>query len=229
MTSAPTPGREPAAPSRVLVSGGAGFLGSHLCEHLLALGYAVVAVDDLSTGRPENLRSAEREPLFRFLHRDITRDLAEDPALAGPLAAVVHLACPASPRAYLGRPIETLWTGSLGTLNLLELALRKGARFLYASTSEVYGEPEVHPQHEGYWGSVNPVGPRAVYDESKRFGEAAVTVRVHLRDQPPATVAGRSDAAQAGHRRGAQPPRLGAVHPARGRDQMHAARLPAAE
>jgi dTDP-glucose 4,6-dehydratase len=165
---------EPTRP-RVLVSGGAGFLGSHLCERLLAEGYAVIAVDNFVTGRTANLRTALDDRNLTLLRKDITeQDLAAEPALQGPLAAVVHLACPASPRDYLSHPIDTLKTGSLGTLNLLEVAVCKRARFVYASTSEVYGDPEVHPQHEGYWGNVNPIGPRAVYDESKRFGEAAV-------------------------------------------------------
>ncbi|NYV74000.1 SDR family oxidoreductase [Streptomyces sp. UH6] len=160
---------------RVLVSGGAGFIGSHLCERLLAEGCSVVAVDDLSTGRVSNLDAVLDHPRFTLLRQDIRSDsLAREPCLDGDLAAVVHLACPASPREYLRRPIDTLRTGSHGTLNLLDLAVRSSARFLYASTSEVYGDPEVHPQPESYWGNVNPGGPRAVYNEAKRFGEAAV-------------------------------------------------------
>ncbi|MGK5447108.1 UDP-glucuronic acid decarboxylase family protein [Streptomyces radiopugnans] len=164
------------ARSRVLVSGGAGFIGSHLCERLLAEGYSVIAVDNLSSGQVANLGAVLDDPEFTLLQQDITLpSLAQEACLNGALAAVVHLACPASPRDYLQHPIETLRTGSQGTLNLLELAVQKRARFVYASTSEVYGDPEVHPQPESYWGKVNPTGPRAVYNESKRFGEAAVT------------------------------------------------------
>jgi dTDP-glucose 4,6-dehydratase len=136
----------------------------------------VIAVDNLSTGRITNLDAVLDHPRFTLLQQDITSpSLAQEPPLDGPLAAVMHLACPASPQDYLQHPIDTLRTGSQGTLNLLDLAARKRARFVYASTSEVYGEPEVHPQPESYWGKVNPIGPRAVYNESKRFGEAAVT------------------------------------------------------
>ncbi|MEB8342357.1 UDP-glucuronic acid decarboxylase family protein [Streptomyces endophyticus] len=154
---------------RIVITGGAGFIGSHLCDRLLADGHSVLCFDDLSTGRMDNLAACLPHPRFSFVRHDV----AEEFDCEGPVAAVAHLACPASPQDYLHRPIETLRTGSLGTLNALSLAKRKGARLLYASTSESYGDPEIHPQPEGYWGHVNPVGPRAVYDESKRFGEAA--------------------------------------------------------
>ncbi|MDG5805161.1 SDR family oxidoreductase [Streptomyces ossamyceticus] len=156
---------------RVLITGGAGFLGSHLCDALLRRGDAVVCVDDLSTGRLENLRQARQNPAFRFIQCDVTRGFD----VPGPVDAVAHLASPASPPDYLRRPLQTLAAGSRGTEHALALARRHGARFLLASTSEVYGSPEVHPQTEDYWGHVNPVGPRSVYDESKRFAEALTT------------------------------------------------------
>ena len=159
---------------RVVVTGGAGFLGSHLCELLLARGNEVVAVDNLCTGRLENIRPLTGLPGFRFVRHDVSRPFAVD----GPVDAVLHLASPASPQDYLRLPIETLTVGSLGTLHTLELARDKGARYLFASTSEVYGDPRVHPQPEAYWGNVNPVGPRSVYDEAKRFGEA-LTMAFH--------------------------------------------------
>jgi dTDP-glucose 4,6-dehydratase len=162
---------------RVLVTGGAGFLGSHLCRTLLGRGDEVVAVDDCSTGRRSNLADLDGDPGFSFQAHDVTRPLAVD----GPLDAVCHLASPASPPDYLARPLETLLVGSEGTRHTLELARAKGARYLLASTSEVYGDPLVHPQPETYWGNVNPVGPRSVYDEAKRFAEALATAhhRVH--------------------------------------------------
>ncbi|MFD7703706.1 UDP-glucuronic acid decarboxylase family protein [Streptomyces caelestis] len=156
---------------RAVVTGGAGFVGSHLCERLLAQGHEVCCVDDLSTGRAGNVAHLLDEPRFRFLHRDVTECLD----VAGRVDAVYHLASPASPRDYLRLPVETLLVGSYGTRNALELARRHDAAFLLASTSEVYGDPQVHPQPEGYWGNVNPVGPRSVYDEAKRFGEALTT------------------------------------------------------
>ncbi len=151
---------------RVLVAGGAGFIGSHLCEALLADGYEVIVVDNLLTGRIENIAHLLDHPRFRFLQRDVA-DLE-------PIAvdAIYHLASPASPEGYRRYPIETLLVNSLGTLRLLEYARHSRARFLYASTSEVYGDPLVHPQSEDYFGNVNPVGPRSCYDEGKRFGEA---------------------------------------------------------
>lgn len=153
---------------RILVSGGAGFIGSHLCDRLLADGHEVVAIDNFSTGRVENLSHLSDCEWFRLIRHDIC-----DPFKgAGPFGAVYNLASPASPRDYLAAPIETLLAGSLGTRNMLEVARRHSATFLQASTSESYGDPLVHPQPETYWGNVNPVGPRSVYDESKRFSEA---------------------------------------------------------
>jgi dTDP-glucose 4,6-dehydratase len=153
---------------RALVTGGAGFLGSHLCDRLLADGWSVIAFDSFITGRRENLRDAEREARFSFVEHDVTLELP-DP---GPIDWVLHFASPASPPDYLEHPIETLRVGALGTMRALDLARERGAGFLLASTSEVYGDPAVHPQPETYWGNVNPVGPRSVYDESKRYAEA---------------------------------------------------------
>ncbi|MFJ4366621.1 UDP-glucuronic acid decarboxylase family protein [Streptomyces chartreusis] len=153
---------------RVAVTGGGGFLGSHLCEALLRRGDAVVCLDDLSTGRPENITELRKYPAFEFIHTDVS--VSAD--VSGPVDAVAHLASPASPPDYLRLPLQTLAVGSRGTENALELARRAGARFLMASTSEVYGDPLVHPQEESYWGNVNPVGPRSVYDEAKRYAEA---------------------------------------------------------
>jgi len=153
---------------RVVVTGGAGFVGSHLCEALLARGDHVVAVDDLSSGRLDNLDAVRGRPEFEFVLADVSRELP----VVGPVDAVLHLASPASPPDYLERPLETLAVGSEGTRRALTLAQAHGARFLLASTSEVYGDPLVHPQREDYWGNVNPVGPRSVYDESKRFAES---------------------------------------------------------
>jgi dTDP-glucose 4,6-dehydratase len=152
----------------VLVTGGAGFLGSHLCDRLLAEGYGVVAMDNLCTGSTDNIAHLAGHADFRFIHHDVTEYIF----LAEPLHAVVHFASPASPLDYQELPIQTLKVGSLGTHKALGLARRTGARFLLASTSEIYGDPLVHPQPESYWGNVNPVGPRGVYDEAKRFAEA---------------------------------------------------------
>ncbi|TDU04863.1 dTDP-glucose 4,6-dehydratase [Streptomyces sp. 846.5] len=152
----------------VVVTGGGGFLGSHLCETLLRRGDTVWCLDNYSTGEPQNTAHLAGAPRFRFVRSDVT--LPFD--VPGPVDAVAHLASPASPPDYHRLPLETLSVGSRGTENALLLALRRGARFVLASTSEVYGDPEVHPQPEGYWGSVNPVGPRSVYDEAKRFAEA---------------------------------------------------------
>jgi dTDP-glucose 4,6-dehydratase len=154
--------------SSVLVAGGAGFLGSHLCDRLVARGDRVVCVDDLSTGRRANVAHLLDDSAFSLVEADVTREIA----VAGPFDAVCHLASPASPSAYRRRPMETLAVGSEGTRLLLELADAHGARFLLASTSEVYGDPTVHPQVESYRGNVDPVGPRSVYDEAKRFAEA---------------------------------------------------------
>jgi dTDP-glucose 4,6-dehydratase len=153
---------------RVLVTGGAGFLGSHLCDRLLLEGREVVAMDNLSTGNLRNIAHLEARPRFRFVRHDVTQFISLD----GPLDAVLHFASPASPIDYLELPIQTLKVGSLGTHNALGVAMAKKARFLLASTSEVYGDPLVHPQPETYWGNVNPIGPRGVYDEAKRFAEA---------------------------------------------------------
>jgi dTDP-glucose 4,6-dehydratase len=153
---------------RAVVAGGAGFLGSHLCDALLSRGDEVLALDDLSTGTLDNLAGAREHPGFTF--RECNVSLGAD--VDGAIDAVYNLASPASPPAYLARPLETLAVGSEGTRHLLELAMARGARFVHASTSEVYGDPEEHPQRESYWGNVNPIGPRSVYDESKRFAEA---------------------------------------------------------
>jgi dTDP-glucose 4,6-dehydratase len=159
---------------RALVTGGAGFLGSHLCDRLLQAGYEVLCLDNLITGDLDNIAHLFGTAAFRFIKHDVTEYLY----VAGPLDAVLHFASPASPVDYLRLPIQTLKVGSLGTHKALGLAKAKGARFLLASTSEVYGDPQVHPQPEGYWGHVNPVGPRGVYDEAKRFAEA-LTMAYH--------------------------------------------------
>jgi dTDP-glucose 4,6-dehydratase len=153
---------------RVVVTGGAGFVGSHLCERLINRGDTVVCVDNLSTGRMDNIAHLVEAPTFQFLGNDVSVEVPVE----GIVDAVAHLASPASPPDYLRLPLETLAVGSRGTENALRLAHEHDARFLLASTSEVYGDPEVHPQPEEYWGQVNPVGPRSVYDESKRFAEA---------------------------------------------------------
>jgi dTDP-glucose 4,6-dehydratase len=153
---------------RVLVTGGAGFLGSHLCDRLLREGHEVIAMDNLLTGNQRNVEHLREEKRFRFVRHNVAQYIFVD----GPLDAVLHFASPASPIDYLELPIQTLKVGSLGTHNALGLALAKKARFLLASTSEVYGDPLVHPQPETYWGNVNPIGPRGVYDEAKRFAEA---------------------------------------------------------
>ncbi len=153
---------------RVVVAGGAGFVGSHLCDALLARGDDVIALDNLSTGSVENLKAAGEHERFSLVECDVAREV---PVL-GAVDAVLHLASPASPPAYLAMPLETLAVGSEGTRRLLELAAGSSARFVLASTSEVYGDPLEHPQREEYWGNVNPIGPRSVYDESKRFAEA---------------------------------------------------------
>lgn len=153
---------------RAVVTGGAGFLGSHLCSRLINDGWTVVALDNFSTGRAHNVAHLLEEPRFRLVHYDVTDYLHVD----GPVDAVLHFASPASPVDYLKLPLETLKVGSIGTLHSLGLARRTGARYLLASTSETYGDPQVHPQPESYWGHVNPVGPRGVYDEAKRFAEA---------------------------------------------------------
>ena len=153
-----------------LVTGGAGFLGSHLCDRLLAEGHRVVAMDNLITGNLDNIAHLRSRPDFEFIHHNVTTHIN----WSGPLDYIFHFASPASPIDYLELPIQTLKVGALGTHNALGLAKAKGARLLLASTSEVYGDPLVHPQVESYWGNVNPIGPRGVYDEAKRFAEAIV-------------------------------------------------------
>jgi dTDP-glucose 4,6-dehydratase len=159
---------------RAVVTGGAGFIGSHLCRRLLERGWEVVAIDNLVTGRLSNIEELFARSTFKFQHHNVS-DYVH---VAGDIDAVLHFASPASPRDYLDHPIATLKVGGLGTHNLLGLARAKGARFLLASTSEVYGDPLVHPQPESYWGNVNPVGLRSVYDEAKRFAEA-MTMAYH--------------------------------------------------
>jgi dTDP-glucose 4,6-dehydratase len=153
---------------RIVVTGGAGFLGSYLCEELLDMGHEVVAMDNLITGTTDNIAHMAGQPKFRFIHHDVTEYIFID----GPVDGVMHFASPASPIDYLEKPIQTLKVGSLGTHKTLGLAKAKNARFVLASTSEVYGDPLVNPQPETYWGNVNPIGPRGVYDEAKRFAEA---------------------------------------------------------
>jgi dTDP-glucose 4,6-dehydratase len=159
---------------RILITGAAGFLGSHLVDRFLADGHEVVGVDNLVTGSTDNIAHLAGNSKFRFIHHDVTNFIFVD----GPLHGVLHFASPASPVDYLELPIQTLKVGSLGSHKALGLAKAKGARFLLASTSEVYGDPQVHPQPESYWGHVNPVGPRGVYDEAKRFAEA-MTMAYH--------------------------------------------------
>lgn len=163
--------------ARIVVTGGAGFLGSHLCDALIARGDEVVAVDNLVTGRRKNIEHLADEPRFEFVEADVSVGLHID----GPVDVVMHFASPASPKDYLSMPIETLLVGSAGTQHALDLAVANDARFMVASTSEVYGDPLVHPQPESYWGNVNPVGPRSCYDEAKRYAEAltAAYQRVH--------------------------------------------------
>jgi dTDP-glucose 4,6-dehydratase len=161
-------GAGPAGQRRAVVTGGAGFLGSHLCDRLLRGGWAVVCLDNLSTGSEANVEHLRADPGFSFEPVDVSLPFDVE----GPVDAVLHFASPASPVDYLQLPIETLRVGSEGTMHALDLAHAKGARFMLASTSEAYGDPQVHPQPETYWGHVNPVGPRGVYDEAKRFAEA---------------------------------------------------------
>jgi len=151
---------------KVLVTGGAGFIGSHLCDALLAAGHEVTCLDNLATGRMANVEKALQNPLFTLVDKDVTGPIEEK------VDVIYHLASPASPADYYAMPVKTLLANSIGTNNCLELALKLGARLLFASTSEVYGDPEVSPQKEGYYGHVNPVGLRSCYDEGKRFAEA---------------------------------------------------------
>jgi len=159
---------------RVLITGGAGFLGSHLCDRFIQDGYHVIAMDNLITGSVDNIQHLFTSPDFEFINHDVSKHIH----IKGSLDFILHFASPASPIDYLKIPIQTLKVGSLGTHNLLGLAKEKKARILIASTSEVYGDPLVHPQTEEYWGHVNPVGPRSVYDEAKRFQEA-ITMAYH--------------------------------------------------
>ena len=159
---------------RVLITGAAGFLGSHLCDRFLREGYYVIGMDNLITGRLKNIEHLFKREDFEFYHHDVSKYVH----VPGPLKYILHFASPASPIDYLKIPIQTLKVSSLGTHNLLGLAKAKGARILVASTSEVYGDPQVHPQTEDYWGHVNPIGPRGVYDEAKRFQEA-ITMAYH--------------------------------------------------
>jgi dTDP-glucose 4,6-dehydratase len=174
-------------PPRSLVTGGAGFVGSHLCDRLIAEGYEVICLDNLLTGRPENIESLLDQPRFVFVEHDVTQPIHLPRLLSKPggrldadghLDYVVHMASPASPKDYARHPIHTLKVGGLGTYHALGLAKACGSVFLLASTSEVYGDPEVNPQPETYWGHVNPIGPRSVYDEAKRFAEA-ITMAYH--------------------------------------------------
>lgn len=159
---------------RIIVSGAAGFVGSHFCDRLLAEGHSVIGVDNFLTGKPANVNHLGDVKAFDFVEWDIIKPFS----IEGKIDAVVNMASPASPKDYLEHPIETLEVGSMGTQHMLQLALDKGARFLLTSTSECYGDPLVHPQTETYWGHVNPVGPRSCYDESKRYAEA-VTMAYH--------------------------------------------------
>jgi dTDP-glucose 4,6-dehydratase len=163
---------------RAVVTGGAGFVGSHLCERLLREGWDVLSLDSLLTGRIANLDGFESHERFRFESHDVTTPIAVD----GDVDWVLHFASPASPSDYLSHPIHTLKVGALGTLNALGLAKAKEAGFLLASTSEVYGDPQVHPQPEEYWGNVNPIGPRGVYDEAKRYAEAMAMAYLRVHD-----------------------------------------------
>src|SRR6266480_7593965 len=159
---------------RTLITGGAGFLGSHLCDRFVAEGHEVICMDNLVTGSTNNIGHLIGKPNFSFVHYDVTNFIHVN----GPLDYVLHFASPASPIDYLKLPIQTLKVGSLGTHKALGLAKAKNGRFLLASTSETYGDPSIHPQPEDYWGNVNPVGPRGVYDEAKRFAEA-MTMAYH--------------------------------------------------
>ena len=159
---------------RTVITGGAGFVGSHLCERFLAEGHEVVCVDNLLTGLERNIAHLRDHSKFEFVLHNISEPLQID----GEVDHILHFASPASPADYLAHPIPTLKVGSLGTHNALGLAKAKDARFLLASTSEIYGDPEVHPQREDYWGHVNPIGPRGCYDEAKRFAEA-ITMAYH--------------------------------------------------
>ncbi len=159
---------------RVLITGGAGFIGSHLCDYFIARGDEVIAIDNFITGSPDNIAHLQDHPRFHFIRQDVTDYMRVE----GYLDAVLHFASPASPVSYIAYPIQTLKVGALGTHKACGLARAKGARFLLASTSEVYGDPKISPQTEDYWGNVNPIGPRGVYDEAKRYAEA-MTLAYH--------------------------------------------------
>src|SRR5213596_2549809 len=170
--------------ARILITGGAGFIGSHLCERFLAEGDDVICMDNFLTGTPDNVAHLFADRRFTFIQQDVTTYIY----VKGPVDAILHFASPASPVDYLEHPIQTLKVGSLGTHKALGLAKEKRARFLLASTSEVYGDPLVHPQKEDYWGHVNPIGPRGVYDEAKRFAEA-LTMAYHQQQGVDTTIA----------------------------------------
>jgi len=170
--------------ARIVITGGSGFIGSHLSEAFLARGDEVVAVDNLSTGRLQNIAHLAEHPRFSFVRADVSKEIPLD----GKVDGVLHFASPASPPEYLAAPLESLDVSSLGTRRALDLAHANNARFLIASTSEIYGDPEVHPQVESYNGNVDPTGPRAVYDEAKRFGETLVSAYRRLYDLPTAIV-----------------------------------------
>src|SRR5277367_2271756 len=166
------------SPLRAVITGGAGFLGSHLCDYFIEKGWDVLCMDNLVTGADSNISHLLSNPRFSFAQQDVSKFIE----VSGPVDAVLHFASPASPPDYLKFPIQTLKVGALGTHNALGLAMAKKARFLQASTSECYGDPEVSPQPETYWGNVNPIGPRGVYDEAKRFAEA-ITMAYHRHHQ----------------------------------------------
>src|SRR6476469_1990920 len=170
--------------ARIVITGGSGFVGSHLCDAFLARGDEVVAVDNLSTGRLQNIEHLAEESRFSFVRADVCKEIPVD----GKVDGVLHFASPASPPEYLGIPLETMDVSSLGTRRALDLALANDARFLIASTSEVYGDPDVHPQTESYNGNVDPNAPRAVYDEAKRFAETLASTYRRLYDLPTAIV-----------------------------------------
>lgn len=169
--------------ARTVITGGAGFVGSHLCERFLAEGDDVVCVDNLLTGNQQNIAHLTDNPKFTFLEHNVSEKIV----IPGPVDHILHFASPASPADYLAHPIATLKVGSLGTHNALGLAKEKKARFLMASTSEIYGDPDVHPQREDYWGNVNSIGPRGCYDEAKRFAEA-ITMAYHRYHKIPTRI-----------------------------------------
>jgi dTDP-glucose 4,6-dehydratase len=162
----------------VIVTGASGFLGSHLCDRLLRDGHTVTGLDNFITGRATNLAHLKNNPSFRFIEADVSKEIP----VADPFDQIFHLASPASPIDYVQLPLETMYVNSDGTRLALELAEKNNARFFISSTSEVYGDPEVHPQHEEYWGNVNPIGPRSVYDEAKRYAEALATAYMRYKN-----------------------------------------------